>query len=101
GITATKIRVVCLNKEAGEYSITFVPTSSAENGRFDLFLSAESQDYNAPIISAIGMGQPSLTVAGNHISGLSFTANTPVRLKITIDYRDYCSMEVKAYGNKA
>lgn len=101
GITASKIRVVCLNKDAGEYSITFVPASSAENGRFDLFLSAESQDYNAPIISAIGMGQPPLTVNENRISGLSFTANTPVRLKVTIDYRDYCSMEVKAYGNKA
>ncbi len=100
-ITATKIRVVCLNKDGGEYSITFVPASSAENGRFDLFLSAESQDYNAPIISAIGMGQPPLTVNENRISGLSFTANTPVRLKVTIDYRDYCSMEVKAYGNKA
>jgi hypothetical protein len=101
GITASKIRVVCLNKDAGEYSITFVPASSAENGRFDLFLSAESQDYNAPIISAIGIGQPPLTVNENRISGLSFTANTPVRLKVTIDYRDYCSMEVKAYGNKA
>ena len=101
GITASKIRVVCLNKDAGEYSITFVPASSAENGRFDLFLSAESQDYDAPIISAIGMGQPPLTVNENRISGLSFTANTPVRLKVTIDYRDYCSMEVKAYGNKA
>ena len=101
GITASKIRVVCLNKDAGEYSITFVPASSAENGRFDLFLSAESQDYNAPIISAIGMGQPPLTVNENRISGLLFTANTPVRLKVTIDYRDYCSMEVKAYGNKA
>ncbi|MDD4591413.1 MAG: hypothetical protein PHG06_13455 [Parabacteroides sp.] len=100
-ITASKIRVVCLNKDEGEYSITFVPTISVENGRFDLFLSAESQDYDAPIISAIGMGQPSLTVNGNRISGLSFTANTPVRLKVTIDYRDYCSMEVKAYGNKA
>lgn len=101
GIAALKIRVVCLNKDAGEYSITFVPASSAENGRFDLFLSAESHDYNAPIISAIGMGQPPLTITENRISGLSFTANTPVRLKVTIDYRDYCSMEVKAYGNKA
>jgi hypothetical protein len=101
GIAASKIRVVCLNKDAGEYSITFVPASSAENGRFDLFLSAESQDYNAPIISATGMGQPPLTVNENRISGLSFTANTPVRLKVTIDYHDYCSMEVKAYGNKA
>ena len=101
GITAAKVRVVCLNKEAGEYSITFVPTSSAENGRFDLFLSAESQDYEAPIISAIGIGQPPLIVAGNHISGMVFMANIPVRLKVAIDYHDYCSMEVKAYGNKA
>lgn len=101
GITASKIRFVCLNKAAGEYSITFVPVSSAENGRFDLYLSAESQNYNAPIISAIGIGLPPLTVNENRISGLSFTANTPVRLKVTIDYRDYCSMEVKAYGNKA
>lgn len=100
GIAASKVRVVCLNKEAGEYSITFVPASSAENGRFDLFLSAESQDYDAPIISVIGMGQPPLLVTGNRISGLSFTVGMPVRLKITIDYRDYCSMEVKAYGNK-
>lgn len=101
GITASKIRVVCLNKDSGEYSITFVPASSAEKGRFDLYLSAESQDYKAPIMAAIGMGQPPLTIKGNSISGLSFIANTPIRLKVTIDYHDYCSMEVKAYGNKA
>ncbi len=100
GIPALKVRILCLNKDAGEYSIIFVPTFSAKNGRFDLFLSAESQDYDAPIISAIGMGQPLLTVNQNRILGLSLIANTPVRLKVTIDYRDYCSMEVKAYGNK-
>lgn len=98
-IKASKVRIVCLNKEAGEYSITFVPTSSAENGRLDLFLSAESQDYNAPIVSALAIGQPPLTITENRISGLTFTANTPVRLRVTIDYYDYCSMEVKAYGH--
>ena len=76
-----------------------MPTSSAENGHLDLFLSAESQDYNAPIVSAIVIGQPSLTVVENRISGLTFTAKIPVRLRVTIDYYDYCSMEVKAYGH--
>lgn len=99
-ITPAKVRVVCLNKETGEYSITFVPSSSAENGWFDLFLSAESQDYKAPIISVIGMDRTPLTVKENRISGMSFAANNPVRLRVIIDYRDYCSMEVKAYGYK-
>ncbi|MDD4679941.1 MAG: hypothetical protein PHP79_03485 [Clostridia bacterium] len=99
-IVASKKRIVCLNKYTGEYSITFVPTCSAENGCIDLFLSAESHKYDAPIISAIGMGQPPLMVNGNRISGLSFTKKRAIRLKVSIDYSDYCSMEVKAYGNK-
>jgi hypothetical protein len=96
-----KTRVVCLNKDAGEYSITFVPVLSAENGRIDLFLSAESQNYEAMIISAVCISQPTITVYKNHISGLTFSANVPVRIIVKIDYYDFCSMEVKAYGNKA
>jgi len=99
-IDAAKVRIVCLNKNSGEYSLTFVPTASAINGIFDLFISAESQNYEASIKSAIPIGQPPLSVFENHISGLSFTSNMPVRLKIVLDYHDYCSMEVKAYGNK-
>jgi hypothetical protein len=101
GITATKIRSVCLNKDSGEYAITFIPTDSAENGCLEIFLSAETQNYGAPILSAMSFGQPKLSVVGNKISGLILQANTPLRLKVTLDYHDYCSMEVKAYGNKA
>lgn len=101
GISATKIRSVCLNKEKGEYAITFVPTVSSDNGYLELFLSAESQNYEAPIISVIDLGQSKLNVTGNLISGLIFKANTPVRLRVAIGYYDYCSMEVKAYGNQA
>lgn len=99
-IDAVTARVVCLNKDSGEYSITFVPTLSAENGKLELYLSAESQNYEATIVSAMGIGQPILTVSTNQIMGISFKANTPVRLKVVLDYHDYCSMEVKAYGNK-
>jgi hypothetical protein len=100
GITAAKVRAVCLDKDSGEYSITFVPTESAADGCLDLFLSAESQNYEAPVVSAISLEQSGIQAEGNRISGLTFTANAPVRLKVVLDYYDYCSMEVKAYGNK-
>ena len=100
GIAAAKVRVVCINRELGEYSIAFVPAESAENGRLDLFLSAESQNYEAPILSAISLENHTVKVEGNHITGLSFTANIPVRIKTVLDFSDYCSMEVKAYGYK-
>jgi hypothetical protein len=98
-IAAAKVRVVCLKKDAGEYSVTFVPTVSAENCHLELFLSAESQNYEAAIVSATVIGQPPITVSTNRISGLTFAANVAVRLKVLIDYYDYCSMEVRAYGN--
>jgi hypothetical protein len=100
GITASKVRVVCLNKGKGEYSITFVPICSADNGRLDFFLSAESQAYSAPILTAFCFDQKDITVNKNCVTGLIFTANVPIRLKVSVDYFDYCSMEVKAYGNK-
>lgn len=52
-----------------------------------------------PVISATAEGAE-LTVSGNKISGLTFTENVPVKLSVKIDFHDYCSMEVKAYGNK-
>lgn len=100
GITPLKVRVVCINKDMGEYSVTFVPAISAENGYIELFMSAETQNYTAPIIQAVGIGQPEITVENNKIKNIVFTEKKPVRLKVTIAYYDYCSMEVKAYGNK-
>jgi len=100
GVVAAKIRSVCLDKNKGEYSITFIPSISAENGELALYLSAESQNYEAAIKSAMILGQGPVTVKDNRISGLIFTANVPVRIKVAIDYYDYCSMEVKAYGYK-
>jgi len=99
-VVATKVRSVCLDKSKGEYSITFVPSVSVENSELAIYLCAESQNYDAVIKSAMAFGQDSIMVKGNRIYGLAFTANTPVRIKITIDYYDYCSLEVKAYGNK-
>lgn len=100
GIEPLKARTVCLNKSNGEYSIIFVPTSSATDGCIKLYLSAESQDYDANIIKVMGIGQKEIVAEKNVIKNIVFTENTPVRLKVTIDFHDYCSMEVDAYGYK-
>lgn len=100
GILPLKARVVCLSKDRGEYSVTFVPSISADNGYIELFMSAETQNYTAPIVHAVGIGQQGIEIENNKVKNIAFTEKKPVRLKVTIAYHDYCSMEVKAYGNK-
>lgn len=99
-ITASKIRVVCLDKHLGDYSISFTPDFSASDGVLEVFLSAESGNYEAMIKSAVIYGAPELQVHSNKIKDLIFTANKSIRVRVNINYSDYCSMEVKAYGYK-
>ena len=79
---------------------TFVPTANASVAVIDLFMSAESQNYNAKIVGATCDSCPGISFSDNRISGLAFAENVPIRIKVQLDYHDYCSMEVKAYGNK-
>jgi hypothetical protein len=97
-ILTKKIRVLCKNKSTGEYLMTYIPKSSAENGKLVLFLSAESQNYPAPILSVTCNTQTEITIVGNQICGFVFEENTPITMMIKLDYYEYCSMEVKAYG---
>ena len=99
-ITPLKVRVVCLNKDRGEYSVTYVPAISAVDGYIDLFMSAETHNYTAAITQVIGIGQPDISFKNNRIKNIVFEEKKPVRLRVVIDYHDYCSMEVRAYGNK-
>lgn len=99
-IAPAKVRVFCRNKAEGKYTITFTPASSAQDGSIVLYMSAESQSYDASIISASCASCPSLRFSSNRIEGLVFEEKVPVTVEITLDYHDYCSMEVKAYGNK-
>ena len=99
-ISAARIRNVLRDKATGQYTIVFTPMISAQNGIMDVFMSAESQNYEASIVSATCVSCPDLKVSNNRISNLVFTANQPLRIDIQLDYHDYCSMEVKAYGNQ-
>lgn len=99
-IMPAKVRSMMKNKNNGEYAIVFTPTVSAENGVLELYMSAESQNYAATILEAKCDRCPDAVVSGNKISNLTFTAQEALKFDIRLDYSDYCSLEVKAHGNK-
>lgn len=100
-ISAASVRNVVRNKSTGEYMIVFTPTSSATDCILEVFMSAESQNYEASIIAASCPECPDLKFYKNRILNLKFTEKKSIRLNIQLDYHDYCSLEVRAYGNQA
>lgn len=100
-IAPINVRSAIIDKAAGLYRILFVPSTSASNGYLDIFMSAEAQTYDAPIKAAKSKTCRDFTLKGNRISRLAFTERRPVVIDITLDYHDYCSMEIKAYGNQS
>ena len=99
-ISAVSVRNMVRNKTTGEYTIVFIPTSSATNGILEVFMSAESQNYEATIVAAFCSECPDLKFEKNRINNLTFTEKKAIRINIQFDYHDYCSLEVKAYGNQ-
>lgn len=99
-IQPSAVRSLVKDKKAGRYTIVFTPKISASNGILEVYMSAESQNYTASIVSASCADFPNIVVSNNKITNITFTEKQPIKIDITIDYHDYCSMEVKAYGNK-
>lgn len=99
-IRADKLRVICLNKNKGQYLILFTPHYSAENGYLELYFSAEAGKYPVPIKEITIPYSDSLEINENKIKGFHFKASEKINVQVAIDYFDYCSMEVKAYGHK-
>ncbi|MGF0017373.1 hypothetical protein, partial [Sporofaciens sp. SGI.106] len=99
-ISAISVRNVVNNKTSGEYTIVFTPSASATDGVLEVFMSAESQNYEAPIVAVSCSQCPALKFYKNRVTNLTFTEKNALRLNIQLDYHDYCSLEVKAYGNQ-
>ncbi len=100
-IKPSKFLYICNNPDEGRYMIDFVPSSDASSGVIELFLYGETESFKANIINATQVGGNELTVNGNAISGLEFKKDEHIRMTLQVDYKDYCSMEVRAYENKA
>ena len=96
-----KFICICVDKEKGKYVLMIVPDNDGINGVVELFLSAETQNYEAPIKKASLSGSTeSVIVSGNRITGFSFVKGKALRVGIELDFSDYCSMEVKMYATK-
>ena len=65
-----------------------------------MFLSAESQNYKAEIVSAMLADGSKLTVNNGKVEGLTFEKDRAVKLNIKMRWPGLCAMEVKGYGNK-
>ena len=97
-IPASRTRFICKDKDKGVYRLVYVPKISATDVSIQLYLSAESQNYDAQILSAKSDKFPKLAVENNSIKNVSFTAGQPFVVEVGIDHSDYCSLEVKASG---
>lgn len=99
-VPASKVRVVCLDKKEGRYSIFFTPMISADNGELIIFMSAETGKYDAEILDVKSLGHSEVSFSKNIISGFSFVKDNLIRLIININYDDLCSLEVRANAIK-
>ncbi|MCR5206768.1 MAG: hypothetical protein K6E47_17195 [Lachnospiraceae bacterium] len=97
-VSLEKFVPVCVDRKKGVYVFLIVPSVTSEQGSVHVFLSAETQNYDAPIIKASIMGGENIQVKGNVIDNLKFEKQTPLRIKVEMDYYDVCSLEVKTYA---
>lgn len=99
-VSINKFLNICVNKEMGIYVLVIIPSESEINGTVEIYLSGESSFYEAPIKSMGVIGKNITASNTNKLDGLEFVKDQPIRIKIELDYKDYCSMEVKAYATK-
>lgn len=92
-----QIVYLCLDKNAGKYMLKVVPAQSAKKASVELFLSAETQSYEAPIKNATMIGG-SASFDGNTISGFDFVENKELTFSLELDFYDYCSLEVALHA---
>ena len=97
-VSLKKFIPVCVDRSKGQYMFMLVPSETANNGFIEVLLSAETQNYEAPLKSVSVIGGEPVLLKGNIISGVNFEKDKTIRLKVELDYYDMCAMEVKTYA---
>lgn len=99
-VARNSFRQICQDRTKGLYKLRITPERDAPKGAVDIIAVAEINDYKAPIKSAqLADGTP-LVVNGNEVSGFAFKKNETSEIFVTLDYRDYLSLEVECYEYK-
>ena len=100
-IRADKVVCICIDKKEGKYMLRLLPDKNGKDGEIEVYLSAETQRYEAPIKSVTLIGdKDSIGFEGHRIKGVTFEKNKELRFSLELDYYDYCSMEVKMYATE-
>jgi hypothetical protein len=97
-VSLKKFVPICVDKAKGQYMFMIVPSESASDGTLEIFLSAETQNYEAPIKQVTMIGGNQVTLRGHKINGINFEKDQTIRLKVELEYYDICAMEVRAYA---
>lgn len=95
-------RIICTNKKNGEYILLFTPKISSSDAKVEFFMASESRtaDVPAKLMKRDVVGQKLLKINGNRIENLVLLEGKTLRIPFKIDYKDFCSMEFKVYGNR-
>lgn len=99
-IKPSKFMCICSNPDEGKYMVDFIPSEDSNNGTLSFFLSGETEAYKAELVSASQIGGSELKIKDNSLTELHFEKGQHIRINLQLTYKDYCSMEVKAYVNK-
>ena len=99
-IEIKKFVCICTDMLQGKYVMSIEPNEDCKDGEIELYLSAETKKYNAPIKNVNVFGQAPVKVVDNVIKGLDFKKDVQLRMAIDLDFSEYCSMEVALYENQ-
>lgn len=100
------IRLFCSNKEESEYTLIFSLDKLLKNSYIQILMVGEQKgqkDVEAKTTSAHKITDvvQELRISNNKIILGDIQKNEKVKVRFTIDYDTYCSMEVKVHGFKA
>ena len=92
------MRSLCVEREEGRYRLSLIAPRKAERVRLELFLAGEQASMPVHLLAASLSGRARArleTFDGNVIVLQGVAKGAKIFVDYTMDYRDYCLMEVK------
>lgn len=100
-VDTEKIRIICINKEEGDYSIIITSPIDAADCTVKFYLEAESGEYNLEILEAKVLDRKqNCRFDKTGIYGVNLEKNKRIRVRVKFDFDEYCAMGVKIDGTE-
>lgn len=99
-VPLSKARVFCNDKTNGKYTLVIAPTYSISDASIEISVVAETQLYDAEVISATTENGKRCHVVKNAIVGVALQKERPAKFDLVLNYKDYCSLEIAAHVHR-